>query len=83
MAIVAGWLTALLRAVTVINLGKQSNHLSLSCVCAREFWFMLLQKVGLHFFVPHPDDCLLKSGGTISLPVFTIIFRRVAILLLY
>jgi len=32
------------------------NHLPLSCVFAREFWFKLLQIVGLQFLAPQIDE---------------------------
>jgi len=32
------------------------NHLLLSCVFAREFWFKLLQRVGLQFLAPLIDE---------------------------
>jgi hypothetical protein len=32
------------------------NHLLLSCVFAREFWFKLLQRVGLRFLAPLIDE---------------------------
>jgi hypothetical protein len=32
------------------------QHLLIGCVFARQFWFYLLQRVGLHSLMPQPDD---------------------------
>jgi len=37
------------------------NHLLLSCVFAREFWFKLLQRVGLQFLSPQIGEELFDD----------------------
>ena len=37
------------------------NHLLLSCVFAREFWFKLLQRVGLQFLAPRIGEELFND----------------------
>ena len=37
------------------------NHLLVSCVFARQFWYLLLRQVGLHSFSPQPSDTSFDS----------------------
>jgi len=37
------------------------NHLLVSCVFARQFWYLLLRQVGLHSLSPQPSDTSFDS----------------------
>jgi hypothetical protein len=45
------------------------NHLLLTCVFAREFWFFLLRRVGLQSLTPHSDEIAFDDWWGRSLSV--------------
>jgi hypothetical protein len=37
------------------------NHLLVSCVFTRQFWYLMLRQIGLHSFAPQPTDLNFDS----------------------
>jgi hypothetical protein len=43
------------------------DHLLVSCVLARQFWYHLLRQVGLHLLAPQPTDYVFDDWWEVSL----------------
>jgi hypothetical protein len=50
--------------------GESIHHLLVSCVLARQFWFLLLHCVSLAALSPEMEDINLKLGGVDRLRLF-------------
>jgi hypothetical protein len=59
------------------------NHLLVGCVFARQFWFVILQRVGLAAMVPQPSDQLFDTWWSkISDLVSSLVRRRLKSLII-